>query len=356
MALSAICGFVFIPRIMNFCKKKRLYDIPNERKVHKNAIPRLGGISFLPSMMIATIIALVVLSCTYHGEKVPVNSWTFFFSIGLLMIYVVGLIDDIIGLSARSKFAVQIIAAVILPLSWLYINNFYGFMGVYQLPYYVGAPLTVFILVFVMNAMNLIDGIDGLSGSLALLALGGFYYCFFRETLWVYSILIAGLIGVLIPFLYYNIWGDASKNRKIFMGDSGSLTLGYILGTLLVKFSMNNPQVMPYRKDSMLLAVTLLMVPVFDVVRVIVVRILHKKPIFSADKNHIHHKLLRAGLTQHQTLGVILAVAIFFIVFNVCLYTVVQATFIILLDVVLYIFFNYTIDLFIRRQRKEPFQ
>lgn len=353
--LSAAFGFVFIPQIMNFCMKKKLYDIPNERKVHKNAVPRLGGVSFLPCMVIATLIALIALSYSYGGHKVMINTWALSFAIGLLMIYAVGLVDDLIGLSAWPKFIVQIIAASLIPFSNLYINDFYGFCGITYLPFYIGAPLTVFILVFIMNSMNLIDGIDGLSGSLSLIALIGFFYCFYREGLTVYCILIAGMAGVIASFLYFNIWGDPKKNRKIFMGDSGSLTIGYILGILLVKFSMNNPQVMPYRRDSMLIAVTLLIVPTFDVARVIIVRMFHHKPIFQADKNHIHHKLMRTGMTQHQALCTILLIAIFFIALNVILFKLTFATVIIFVDILLYILLQYAIDYFIRRNGKEPY-
>ncbi|WP_288151687.1 MraY family glycosyltransferase [uncultured Prevotella sp.] len=355
LILSTACGFIFIPQILNFCKKRNLYDIPNERKVHKNAIPRLGGISFLPSMVIATIIALVVLSYNYRGGKLEVNSWAVAFAIGMLLIYSIGLIDDVVGLSPMTKFVAQIIAALLPPMSWLYINNFYGFMGIYAIPYYIGAPLTVFVLVFIMNAFNLIDGIDGLSGSLSLIALVGFFHCFYLEGLTVYCILIAGLAGVIVSFLFFNIFGNAEKNRKIFMGDSGSLTLGYILGTMLVKFSMNNPNVMPYRRESMLIAVTLLMVPVFDVVRVIIVRLLHHKPIFKADKNHIHHKLMRAGLTQHQALMVIICLALLFIILNTALYDTLTATMIIIIDAAIYTVFHYAIDLIVKKRGSSPY-
>lgn len=353
--LSLVCGFVFIPQIMNFCKKKNLYDIPNARKVHKNAIPRLGGISFLPSMVIATIIALAVLAYNYRGGKIEINAWAIFFAIGMLMVYAVGLIDDLIGLNPMTKFVVQIIAASLLPLSNLYINDLYGFCNVYALPYYIGMPLTVFVLVFIMNSVNLIDGIDGLCGSLSVIALCGFFVCFWREELVVYCVLIAGLAGVIVSFLYFNIFGDPDKNRKIFMGDSGSLTLGYILGTLLVKFSMNNTHVMPYRKDSMLLAITLLLVPVFDVARVIIVRMVHHKPIFKADKNHIHHKLMRTGMTQHQALMAIVALALLYIALNFSLYEIIPTTVIILIDIAIYVILHYTIDYFIRRNGRETY-
>ncbi|MBQ7421856.1 MAG: undecaprenyl/decaprenyl-phosphate alpha-N-acetylglucosaminyl 1-phosphate transferase [Prevotella sp.] len=353
--LSMVCGFVFIPQILNFCKKRNLYDIPNTRKVHKNAIPRLGGISFLPSMVIATIVAIAVMGGNFKGEKLVISSWSLSFVIGLLIVYSVGLIDDIIGLSARTKFIAQIIAAILLPLSFLYLNNGYGFLGIHDIPYYIGAPLTVFVLVFIMNAINLIDGIDGLSSSLSMLALAGFYYCFFHESIWVYCILIAGLMGVLVSFFYFNFFGNSDENRKIFMGDSGSLTLGYILGTLFVKFAMDNPNVMPFRIEALLLPYTLLIIPVFDVVRVIVVRILHRKPIFDADKNHIHHKLMRTNLTQHQTLGVIIGLAVLFIILNYSLCRYIPVTVIVGIDIILYIVYHLVLDHFIRKAGRQPF-
>ncbi len=350
--LSTVCGFVMIPQILNFCKSKGLYDYPNARKVHKNAIPRLGGTSFLPSMLIATLIGVAVMSCDICGHKVTINAWALTFAIGLIIVYSTGFIDDVVGLTPRTKFVVQIIAASMLPLSGLYINDLYGIFGINAIPHYAGMVLTAFVVVFIMNAMNLIDGIDGLSGSLSLIALSGFFYCFHREGILVYCILIAGLAGVIVAFLYFNLFGDASKGRKIFMGDSGSLTLGYILATLLVKFSMDNPLVMPYRRSSMLIALSLLLVPVFDVARVIIVRTLHHKPIFAADKNHIHHKLMRAGLTQHQALLAIIVLAVFFIALNIVLYDTVPTTAILILDVVIYMAFQYATDYFIRRNGK----
>ena len=353
--MSAICGFFMIPQILSFCKKKHLYDTPNARKVHKNAIPRLGGVSFLPSMLIASIVALLVWSYTSKGNKIAISPWSVFFGLGITVIYLTGLIDDIFGVRARAKLLMQIIAACLLPISYLYINNLYGFLGIYEIPAIIGMVLTVGVLVFIMNSINLIDGIDGLSASLTLIALSGLFFIFQREKIWVYCILIAGLMGVLIPFLYHNIWGKQEKNQKIFMGDSGSLTLGYILGVLLIKFCMYNPHVMPYQKGATLLSVTLLIVPTFDVFRVIIVRLLHHKPIFRADKNHIHHKLIRAGLTQHQTLISVIALSFLFIIINLSLFNHLLVTWIIAIDVVIYIAFHYTLDSFIRKRGALPF-
>jgi glycosyltransferase, group 4 family len=356
-SLSTVCGFLFIPRILNFCKKRNLYDIPDSRKVHKRAIPRLGGVSFLPSMLAATIVALLVWSFAYNGQKIEISPWTIFFAVGLVVIYTTGLIDDIFGVKAKKKFIIQIFVSSLLPISWLYINNLYGFCGIYEIPFWVGAPLTVFILVFIMNAINLIDGIDGLSASLSFIALGGFFYSFFIEKMWIYCILTAGLMGVLVPFLYYNMFGKQEKNRKIFMGDSGSLTLGYILGVLLVKFCMDNPNVMAYRKGAIFLSITLLIIPIFDVCRVIIVRILHGYGIFHPDKNHIHHKFMRAGLTQHQALIAILVFAIVFISMNALLFNLLDFTLIIIIDIAIFTLFNmFVLDPAIRRNNKQPFQ
>ncbi|GAB6982174.1 MraY family glycosyltransferase [Prevotella dentasini] len=353
--LSVVCGFVIIPKIMAFCQERKLYDVPDARKVHKNAIPRLGGVSFMPSMLVAALVATIVWVNTSKGCKISISPWSISFALGLAVIYITGLLDDIFGLQAKVKFIIQVAVSCLLPISWLYLNNFYGFCGIHHIPFLVGAPLTVIVLVFVMNAINLIDGIDGLSASLSLIALGGFFYAFFIEQLWIYSILIAGLMGVLIPYMYYNIWGKVEKHQKIFMGDSGSLTLGYILGVMLIKFCMHNPNVMPYRKGSMLLSITLLIVPIFDVMRVIIVRLQHRKPIFGADKNHIHHKLIRAGLSHHKALISIIALSFFFVGINLLLFNHILVTWIICIDMVAYILFHYGMDIAIRKKGNSPF-
>ena len=222
---------------------------------------------------------------------------------------------------------------------------------------WVGMILTVFIIVFIENAINLIDGIDGLAGGLCFLGLAGFLACFISEDMWSYSILIAGLMGVVVAFLYFNMLGDPQRNRKIFMGDSGSLTLGFILGFLFVKLAMDNPNIKPYRSDRLLLSFTFLMVPMLDVVRVVITRTVNHRPLFDADKNHIHHKLMRSGMDQHHALITILAVAVLFTTVNIMLNKLCDAslTLILIIDVVLYVALNYAINLSIRRRGEKPF-
>lgn len=350
--VSVISGFVAIPLILNYCKEKKLYDMPNVRKVHKNLVPRLGGVAFMPSMILAFILALFVLGRSYNTLTIQINLWSLYFLLSLLIIYTIGLIDDLTGLRAKTKFFIQILAAAIMPMSGLYINNLYGLFGLHDIPFALGAPITVLTIVFVVNAMNLIDGIDGLCASLSEMALIVFLYLFYQERLYVYCILIAGLIGVLIPYLYFNIYGTAEKNRKIFMGDSGSLTLGFILGFLFVKYSMDNTDIMYFRPDRMPIAYSLLIVPTFDVVRVVLHRIRTHHGIFEPDKNHIHHKLMNANLSMHQSLIVILALAIFFIIINSFLYPITGFTTIFLLDIVIYTAFHVTLNFVIIKKVK----
>lgn len=342
--ISAIGGLVITPRVMSFCMKRKLYDMPNARKVHHCAVPRLGGIIFMPCMLISFFMTLLAFSNITGRMYVGISLWTCTFVVSLAIIYIVGAVDDIIGLGPKTKFAAQIIAASLLPASRLYINNLYGFCGIYDIPFWIGAPLTVFLIVFVDNAMNLIDGIDGLSGGLALMSLAGFLVCFGRASVWAYCILIAGLMGVILSYLYFNIFGKAEDGRKIFMGDSGSLTLGFILGFLAVKYSMDGIGTLPRHSDGLLLSYTLLIVPCFDVVRVVLSRMRDHQPLFKADKRHIHHKLLRTGMSQHKALAVILALQLCFVLLNVALVQRVQITILVVIDIAAFTIFNIAVN------------
>ena len=349
--VSLICGLVFTPLILDFCKRKRLYDIPNERKVHKNATPRLGGISFFPSMLTAFFIMLLF-TPVVEQDTLPVNVWSAVFIVGLLLIYGIGIIDDLVGLKATSKFAVQIATACLLPFAGLYINNLYGLFGIHEIPYWVGVPLTVFIIVFIDNAINLIDGIDGLAAGLSLLALAGFlaYFRYHGVYVYTYTIIIAGMMGALVAFAYFNLFGKPERNTKIFMGDSGSLSLGFTLGFLAVKCTVDNNNIWPYRPEAIIVPLTLLIVPTADVVRVTLFRLRHRTPLFSADKNHIHHKLMRTGMNQHQALICILVLAAWYVVMNSLLYMVLPTTYIVLIDVVFYCLVNVGINMKLKNE------
>ncbi|MBO5186076.1 MAG: undecaprenyl/decaprenyl-phosphate alpha-N-acetylglucosaminyl 1-phosphate transferase [Prevotella sp.] len=353
--VSGACGAVFIPLINRFCKKRNLYDLPNARKIHKTGIPRLGGISFLPSMIAAFLLAMSVFNTVGANGQITISLWSCLFFVSLVIIYSIGFIDDVLGLNAKTKFVFQILAASILPFSGLYINDLYGLFGVHEIPFWIGAPFTVLTIVFINNAINLIDGIDGLSAGLSLIALSGFLVYFMSGGIWVYSILIAGLMGVITAFLYFNVFGKTEKGNKIFMGDSGSLTLGFVMGFLLVKLSMQNPGVVTLPHNNLLLAGSLMIVPIFDVFRITFVRLMHGRAIFDADKNHIHHKIMRAGLNQKETLVLILVLACFYITLNLSAYRHLCFTAIVTVDIIIWVLFHVVVNHYIKKKGRKVF-
>ena len=338
--LSLVFGFLTIPLVMKFCKERKLYDIPDFRKRHKQAIPRLGGISFLPCMLLSFGLVLVIFSIKYD-TYVSVHVWYLYLLFGFLIIYIIGIFDDIIGLSARFKFFIQFLAACCLPVAGIYINNMFGLFGVDAIPDYVGIPLTVFLMLVIINALNLIDGIDGLSSSLSLIALCVYLFVYSDFNAWVICVICAGLAGSLVAFFYYNMFGKPDKGTKIFMGDSGSLTLGYMISALFVRYLMLYAEIGDSDYSGVILIYSALIIPVFDVVRVVLFRLRKRQPVFGADRNHIHHRLMDAGLNQQKALLVIIAMAVSFIIINALLYRVTgNTTLIVVVDIALYTLLN----------------
>lgn len=346
---ACVCGFITIPMVLDFCKQKGIYDIPNQRKIHKSAVPRLGGIVFLPSVLIGC--ALAFLFARLQGTTtVTLSLWTIYFIFGITAIYIIGIVDDLFDLNAIVKLVVQLVAASMLPLAGLWLNDLYGLFGIHEIPFIIGAPLTVIIVTFISNAINLIDGIDGLSGGLTVIILCGFAISFGYWQLWYYVIIICALIGILIAYLYFNIFGSVEKNRKIFMGDTGSLSIGFLLAFLSLKLIMKNSSVLQSSSDEMLLTFSLLLVPTFDVFRVSFLRIRKGFSPLRADKNHIHHKLMRSGMSPHTTLLTILCLALALIAINYLMYQFTNITVIVISDIVIYSVFHLLVDYAIKRR------
>ena len=273
------------------------------------------------------------------GSNANMKVTSFYLLAGAAMVYIIGLLDDVIEVSAKQKFWVQIFSACWLIIARLHFNNLYGLFGIWEIPYYVGMALTVIFVVAVDNAMNLIDGIDGLCSSLAIITLAGFGVMFASVGMWVYCVMIAGLMGVLVAYFYFNMFG---QRRKIFMGDSGSLTIGFMLAVFCVKLSMNLPTRMPYDAGRMLIAVSFLMVPCMDVLRVMAVRKKAGKNFFTPDRNHIHHRLMDVGFTMYQTLGIIVLLDIAIVGLTALLTWVgVQPTIILAADMAVFTLFFY---------------
>ena len=324
--ISVFVARLIIPRILIISLRKKLFDIPDARKIHKRAIPRLGGVSFFPTILFSCCLVLAFRSLTgYNISDLQVSyvlPECLFLICGMTLLYLTGIADDLIGVRYRQKFVVQILCACFLPISGLWINDLYGLFGVHVISAWVGIPFTVLTIVFITNAVNLIDGIDGLASGLSSVALLVFGVLFIEKGLWMYSIIAFSTFGVLVPFFYYNVFGSVERARKIFMGDTGSLTLGYILSFLAVKYSQNNLVVTSYTEGAFVIAFSTLIVPSFDVIRVVMLRIRNGKSPFEADKNHIHHKFLAMGFTPRKALITILLISCSFRAVNIFFYAV----------------------------------
>lgn len=319
VVLAAFMGHRIIPNILIISLRKRLFDMPDERKVHKRPIPRLGGVTFFPVILFVFCIttAYRVLMGHFPNNLFTVNITTEMLGLfaGMTLLYIIGIDDDLVGVRYRNKFNIQIISSTLFPLTGLYINNFYGLMGIHAVTPWVGIPLTMLLVVFITNAINLIDGIDGLSSSICVVALSMFGVIFAMNEMWIYAQVALISVGVLIPFFIYNVFGNAEKGKKIFMGDTGSLTLGYILSFLVIKYCMYmGPESAQADGAPIVIAFSILLVPCLDVIRVVLGRIRRKAHPFHPDKTHIHHKFMAMGFGPRHSLILIQVISTCFIV------------------------------------------
>lgn len=342
--ISVFVARLIIPRIIIISLRKKLFDIPDARKVHKRAVSRLGGVSFFPTILLSCSLVLAFRTLTGYNISNLQASYVLpeclFLICGMTLLYLTGIADDLIGVRYRQKFIVQILCACFLPISGLWINDLYGLFGINVVSAWIGVPFTVLTIVFITNAVNLIDGIDGLASGLSSVALLVFGVLFMGKGLWMYSMIAFSTLGVLVPFFYYNVFGSAERSRKIFMGDTGSLTLGYILSFFAVKYSQNNVEVISYTEGAFVIAFSTLIVPAFDVIRVVMVRIRNGKSPFEADKNHIHHKFLAMGFTPRKALVTILLMSCVFSAFNIILMPWINNTVMLIVDITIWIGLN----------------
>ena len=335
--ISVIASLAMTPWILRLCHKNGLYDTPNARKVHKSRIPRLGGVVFVPTTACGLAISLMLLTDNADiSDSIKVG--TLFIGFGLLIIYITGILDDMFGLSANLKFAVQFAAALAFPVCGLYFDNLYGFCGIYEVSHWVGYALTVFLVMFVVNSVNTIDGIDGLCAGLSIVALTVYTYFFYDIHNYIFCLFTCSLTGSLAVFFLYNMFGNPQKGTKTFMGDSGSLMLGFTLSYLGIKISMTGASIPP-PPQGILIPWSVLAIPAFDLFRVSVGRIRKGIHPFHPDKTHIHHILMNNGLSQHMAMVTIVGSDIILILLNFALWKCgIRITWIVGLDILLYAF------------------
>lgn len=355
LVLSVVLGLLFVPRVLLISRKKNLYDIPDARKVHKNPVPRLGGITFFPVLIMSFCLAIGgwALMGLYGGFN-NVNLYFARFilmAVGMMTLFLTGVADDLIGVSYKSKFVVQIICASLFPLSGLWIHDLSGLFWIHHIPAWIGMPLTVFVVVYITNAINLIDGVDGLASGLCSISLFTLGVAAAIKAQYLFCMISFGMLGVLLPFWFYNVFGNAEKGKKIFMGDTGSLTLGYLLSFLLVY--MGSMDKMGFPRGMLLMGFSTMIIPLMDIPRVMVARIREGRDPFTPDKNHIHHKLLRTGMKPIWTMATLLAVAVFLIAFTVVgVMSGLDKTLILIIDILLGVVLHLVIDHFINVKEK----
>lgn len=336
--------------------KKRLYDVPDARKVHTMLVPRLGGLSFFPVILMSMFL---VIGFRLYFWDMDTSSLSFnmlyeylFLFVGMTLLYLVGVCDDLVCVGYRYKFAVQIAAALLLVLSGNWFDSFGGLFGIYSVPVWVGVPFTVFIVVYITNAINLIDGIDGLASGLCCIALSVLSVIFFLRGQYVYALLAICTLGILMPFWCYNVFGNANRGHKLFMGDAGSLTLGYVISFLIIHMSVTNEVSPTLSNPYMVIAFSTVLVPLLDVIRVVLHRLREHKNPFLPDKNHFHHKLLRTGMRVRVVMVCIIAISAFFILLNSSLAWRVDITYLFFLNLFCWSILHVGLNGLIKRNRE----
>ena len=354
--VSLLLTGVIIPKLLLIAFRKNLFDEPDERKIHKGSVPRLGGIAFVPSLIFAVCLVEGIFNLPFYSSPsldlsdACVRSICFGLC-GLLLMYLVGIADDLVGVLYRAKFVIQLLSALLLICGGLWISNLHGFCGVYEWPTVCGCVLTLLVAVFFVNAINLIDGIDGLASGLSAVALISYGVIFAWGGDTINAIISFAMFGALVQFFYYNVFGNAKMGKKIFMGDTGALCTGFVLTYLSISICRIGHF---YENDfnPIVVAFAPMLLPCFDVLRVFFGRIRAGKSPFLPDRTHIHHKLLRMGMRAPVAMITILVTSLTFIVVNVLLSPYVNVTVLLLLDLFVWIVLNLWLSARIRSYEK----
>ncbi|MCB9277758.1 MAG: undecaprenyl/decaprenyl-phosphate alpha-N-acetylglucosaminyl 1-phosphate transferase [Lewinellaceae bacterium] len=310
--------FLALPSVIQVARIKNLYDVPTERSSHSKNTPSLGGVGI------------------FAGAVFSIIFWTDFQSssnmkyalCSMIIIFLIGLKDDLLPLSPWKKLLGQVLAAVILVfLSGYRLHSFYGFLGFDgPLPIWISAILSVFLILVISNAFNLIDGINGLAGSISCLTAGAFGSWFWAAGFTDLAVLSFALVGAVLAFLRFNL-----SPASIFMGDTGSLFIGLILAVLTLRFlELNSTLAFDSElkvQASPTVAIGILIIPLFDTIRVFITRIIRGQSPFRADRRHIHHLLVDFGFSHTQATGLLVLVNCLFICFVVSMSNVLELHF-----------------------------
>lgn len=298
---------MFIPSIIKVANIKHLFDSPSERKSHYGVTPTLGGVAIFGGFMIAF--------CLFASFDLKTREMKFILA-ALCFTFMLGAKDDIVELVASKKFIGQIFAAcIIVILGEVRITSLYGLFGISYISDVFSIILSIVTIIFIINAFNIIDGINLLAGSICILMAVAFGTWFFYYGFFDYAILAAAMSGAVFAFLKYNY-----TPAKIFMGDSGSLSIGLLAAVLAIQFIEKNEMVLKNGSSEGVqivaapaMAIAILIIPLFDTLRAFTLRILNKKSPFEADRNHIHHRLIDLGFSHVLATYILITINLLFI-------------------------------------------
>ena len=295
-AVSSIC----IPLVIKLAIKKRLLgEFGEGRHVHKGYVPRLGGVAIYIGFLFSQLYFFISDSSSIENPK---NYLLLLF--GVLMLFVLGILDDLVDLKAHLKFYVQLLVAVILV--WnadVRVESFHGVLGLETLPIWFSYAFSILVITFFINAYNLIDGIDTLSSSIGMFVLGCFGMVFLYNGAYLETVLAFSVFGALLGFWFYN-----KPPAKIFMGDSGPLSMGLLMAYFAIR--VTDLSLDAEGTISPVFAFVVLSYPAIDTLRVFTVRILNGKSPFSPDRNHIHHLLLDMGYSHGKATRIIILITL----------------------------------------------
>ena len=338
--LSFFVVYITIPSIVNVSKSKGLFDKPNQRKSHNGYIPTLGGI--------ATFAAIVISMALFLNTG---DSPELLYLIGsMTILFFIGIKDDILMIAPDKKLIGQLLAiSIMIFLGNIRLTNLHGFLGIHELNYITSVLLTSFVMVVIINAFNLIDGIDGLASGIGILISVAFGIWFYLTGYTNYAVLSAAIAGSYISFFGYNVFGN---RNKIFMGDTGSLVLGFVISILVVQFNEANINYAGKFAFHSAPAVSfgVLIIPMIDTLRVFTIRLLKGRSPFMPDKNHLHHRLLLLGFSHAEATGIFASVNVFFIVLMISLKSMGLVT-LMLINFSVALFFMLLTEAFIYRQQ-----
>jgi len=340
---SFLITYLSIPSILRVVELKHLFVEPGERHVHSQKVPTLGGMAIFAGFTIAVLL---------FGDATAYKPLTIIIA-AIIVMFFIGIKDDILIIAPLTKFGGQVIAALIVILAAdLRISSLHGFFNIHEIPYWISIILTLFTVIVVINAVNFIDGIDGLAATISSIIALTFGIWFWLTEQYQPALIAFSLIGALLAFLRFNF----SKTQKIFMGDTGSLIIGLLIAFLAVQFNESN-LVLKHSRYYILPAPTvsfaILIVPLFDMIRIVFIRFFSGNKVFLPDKQHIHHKLLDLGLSHGKAVLIIAVFNILFIALVIYLSQFVSIRRLLLIVLLISVIVFYIPSLLIKKRKNE---